>query len=176
MGPHYEQGMVLVVLALGNLPAVIMLPATSILAGMNLHGRPGLVYLAASIIAVALGVLVVGPLGWGLVCAALAVTVPILITSVVYVPAYACRHLGVPLRRYLRESLLAPVLCSVPFTLAMLACRIMLADSALVAIACGMGVGGLLVAPLYWKYALPSSLKSSLRRAPALILGFWTSK
>ena len=98
------------VLALGNLPAVILLPALSILQGMNLHGRPGVAYLTASIVSVGVGILAVGPLGWGLAGAALAVTMPILIASVFYVPAYACRHLGLSLRRYLRESLLAPVL------------------------------------------------------------------
>jgi len=164
MGPRYEQGTVLLVLALGNLPAVILLPVLSILQGMNLHGRPGLAYLAASIVAIALGVLAVGLLGWGLLGAALAVTVPILVASVVYVPAYACRHLGLRLGRYLRESLLAPVLCALPFTAALLACRLTLADSPLVSLACGLLAGGAMLAPLYWRYAMPLSIKERLIR------------
>jgi O-antigen/teichoic acid export membrane protein len=164
MGPHYEQGTVLLILALGNLPAIIQLPAMSILLGMNLHGRPGVAYLVASIAAVGMGVLAVGPLGWGLVGAAISVTVPILVANIVYVPVYASRHLGVPLRRYLREALLAPVLCSIPFALAMLACRIMLADSALVSLGCGLLAGGAVIAPLYWRYAMPLSIKERLTR------------
>jgi O-antigen/teichoic acid export membrane protein len=169
MGPRYEQGLVLAILALGNLPFFIQMPTMSILTGMALHGRPGVAYLVASIAAAGMGALALGVMGWGLPGAAVSVTLPMVIASGGYVPVYACRHIGLPLRRYLLESMLTPVLCAIPFAGVLLACRIAFSNSPLMSVACGTAAGGAVLLPLYWRYAMPSSIKQRLvrNRAPS---------
>jgi O-antigen/teichoic acid export membrane protein len=93
MGPGYDVGIVLSILALGQLPSATQQPARSILVGMNAHGRTAVAGLGAAIVAVALSFVALGPLGLGLPGAAFAVAVvPTLLTG--YYLGVACRCVG----------------------------------------------------------------------------------
>jgi hypothetical protein len=98
----------------------------------------------------------------GLLGAALAVTLPLTLANAVYVPAYACRRLGVSFGQYVRGVLLGPALCAVPFAAVLIGFRLTLADNPLLSLVCALAAGGPLLAVLYWRYALPQSLKRSV--------------
>ena len=50
-----------------------------------------------------------------------------------------------------------------PFTAALLTCRLALAGSPLVSLVCGLLAGGAVLGVVYWYYALPASLKEKFR-------------
>jgi len=164
MGANYEQDAVLAILAIGHFAVMFQRPAFNIVVGLNLHGRPGLVNLAAATLSAALMAAALGWLRAGLEGVALALVVPLTLANGIYIPMYTCRRLGLPFGRYVFQSLKGPILCAVPFGACLLAARIAFADRAGVALAVGVGTGGLVLAPLYWRYALPPRLKEKLRK------------
>jgi O-antigen/teichoic acid export membrane protein len=158
MGSRYGPGLLVVILAVGHLTDMVSQPAVSILTGMNRHGRVGLVSLASAVSSAILGFLALAVLGWGLVGAALALTLPLTVTSGVWIPLHFCRVLGVPLRRLL-GACLAPVLWSLPLASCLLAARVFLGHSPLLALALGMGTGGVVMGVAYWRHVVPHRLR-----------------
>lgn len=172
MGPRYEQGAVLAILALGHVFALTQQPVQNVLVGMDLHGRPGLARLVAALASAGLGALVLGPLGMGLAGAALAVAVPLTAVKAVYVPIYACRRLGIPLGRYFRETLGEPLRLVLPFALFLAAGRIAFLDRPLMAVLVGGTAGGAALGALYWRHVLPPEIRARARaRFPRPIPG-----
>ena len=169
MGERYSLGLLLAVLAVGWLPSAIQESVLSVLWGMNAHGRAGVAKLTAALCAIGLLVFVLGVLRWDLCGAALAIALPLVIADGVYIPWYACRLLGVSIGQYIREALLGPVACAVPFALALVGARVVFADRPLVALACGSLAGGAILALLYWRYALPHGIRKDLTRRFALL-------
>ena len=161
MGPKYAQGMLLAVLAVGNFAFLAQLPMVSILAGMNAHGRPGVANLIASICAVAGAVMVLGG-GGGLVAVAIAIVVPHTIANGLYVPAYACKKLAIPLGDTIAKILTGPVLCAIPFAICLIAARLALSNNPGAGLLWGIGSGGIILAGLYWRFVLPQSLKQKV--------------
>jgi O-antigen/teichoic acid export membrane protein len=162
MGPRYDQGVVLAILALASAPALTLRPAVSILTGLNLHGFIAFASLGAAIIGVALSVLNVAVLGLGLPGAAMAFAVPTLTVRGIVVPIYVSRRLGITLRVLAREGYARPIACCIPFAIVLLACRVLLANRPLAALLAGGLLGGLVLAPLYWKFLLPSQVRRLL--------------
>ena len=76
----------IMILAIGYASFIIQTPTLSILAGLNIHGQPGLVNLAVSICAAAAVALTLGPLKSGLAGMAVAATFPLAITYALYLP------------------------------------------------------------------------------------------
>ena len=162
MGPRYGDGILIAVLAIGCTGLIIQLPAMGILGGMNRHGRPGLANLVGSICAALSVALVAGPMRLGLVWVAVAATFPLFIVFVIYVPIYACRQVGVPLGRYVREAFVGPVLCMVPFAVCLMSSRLLFRGNAALIVLGGCPAGLVVLVPLYWRWVLPESLKKSV--------------
>ena len=162
MGPRYEHGLLLALLAGGYLATILLRPAQNILIGMNAHGRPGAASLLAAGVAVGLAYVALGPLDMGLVGAALAVGIPLTLVDGVYVPLLACRRLGLGVGSFVVQVLREPLVCIVPYTACLLAARLALWQRPLLGLGCGLAVGSAVLAPLYWRYALPPSLKKSI--------------
>ena len=160
MGPRYQNRAVLAILALGFLPTIAHMPALSILAGMNAHGRPGIAYLAAAVLAVGLTVVALGPLDLALAGAAAAVAIPLALANGIYLPVYACRRVGLPLGRYARKALRGPLSCALPFSLCLFGARGLLPDNPQAAAAWGCTLGFLVLAALYWVYVLPERIRA----------------
>jgi O-antigen/teichoic acid export membrane protein len=158
MGSRYEPGLLIVILAVGHLTDMVTQPAVSILTGMNRHGRVGLVNLASAASSAILGFLALRVLDWGLLGAALALTLPLTVASGVWLPLHFCRVLGVPLRRLLGVCL-APVLWSMPMASCLLAARVLLGHSPLLALVLGTGTGGAVIAVAYWRHVVPRRLR-----------------
>lgn len=154
MGPRYDQGLVMAVLALGMLPSLTQRPVTGVLMGLNLHGFVARMNVLAAVLGIALSVINVKVLGLGLVGAALAISGPTALTTGFLMPAYVCRRLGIQPSEFLRQGLLVPLACAVPFSMALLASRLAFGGQPLLALLCGAFVGGLVLAPLYWRFLL----------------------
>jgi O-antigen/teichoic acid export membrane protein len=162
MGPRYDNGWLIAILAAGYASFIIQSPTLSILAGMNLHGSPGLVNFAGSVCTALAVALVIGPLKLGLPWVAVAATFPLSIAYAVYVPLYTCRRLNIPIRRYLRKAIVNPIFSLAPFAVCLLAVRLFWPGKALSAlIVAGVG-GGALLGWIYWRNVLPNSLKLSV--------------
>jgi O-antigen/teichoic acid export membrane protein len=166
MGPHYEEGAVLALLAAGHLLLVGQQPVLTILTGLDLHGRAGLVTLAAALVGVGFSVVGIAWLGWDLTGAAIAVGLPLTVGSGIVVPLYACARLHVPVRDYLRVAFLGPALSCLPFAAVLLVVRALLAARPLAALAAGGALGVLLLGPIYWRQVLPASMRDLLVGRP----------
>jgi O-antigen/teichoic acid export membrane protein len=161
MGPAFDQGPLLAVLAVGQMLAMPQEPVRSILAGLNLHGRIAWVIATASASGLAFAVIALGPLAGHLMAAALAVTLPSIILGI-YVPIYACRMLEVPLRRYLWRAFGGPILCTLPFAACLVGARLLFPTDPLKALASGVGLGAVVLAPLYWRFAAPPGVRTHI--------------
>jgi O-antigen/teichoic acid export membrane protein len=164
MGPDYADGALVAVVTLGNLTMFTFMPAMSILAGLNAHGRPGMVHLLAAVASVGLAVLALGPLKMGLVGVALAVGLPLTASYGVYVTAYACRRLDIPWRTFLAGSFAIPLACTAPFAFCLAAFRLAMPDQPIRSLWLGLGVGGVLLAATYWRYVVPRRLRNRFLR------------
>lgn len=171
MGKSYDVG-VLGILAVGFLPFIAMLPTWTILKGINAHGRFGFAYLISAAITVVLTALFLGPLKLGLIAVAWAMAAPVGLINALFVPFYASRQLGIPLGKFLRQSARGPVLCSVPYLCCLLAGRWAFPDAQVAALTLGLSAGGAVLLPLYWRYALPVTLKSRLLRPFQTLVAF----
>ncbi len=172
MGPAYgAKSSVLAILAVGHLSLMIERPARNVLSGLNAHGRPAIAGAISTLCVLPMLVVALKYLGWGLNGAALMVTASVTAVYGIYVPICACRQTKLSLRRYVRQSLAGPVLCAIPYALCLLLIDRFLADRPATAILAA-GAGGVVVlAPLYWRQALPPSLKRQLSERFLLKLG-----
>jgi len=162
MGSRYASSLVPAILAIGYLASMAQMPVYTILAGLNAHGRAGFALFVASIGSVVLMVVGLGYLKWGLVGAAIASTLPLMIVNIVYLPAFACRKLGMSVAQYVLEALARPVLCSLPFLFCLIAARVLLARQPIPAFLLGVAAGTAVLLPIYWRFAISASLKSGI--------------
>jgi O-antigen/teichoic acid export membrane protein len=178
MGEHYarhnEGGLILAIMAVGNLMTISQLPVLSILQGMDAHGRPGLSKLLASAASVGLAVLMLWRWDMGLLGAAVAVTLPMAIADGLYVPWHACRELGLSFATYLYEAWRGPVLAAIPFAAALVAGRFLMPSITLIWLAVSVAPAGVLLALTYWKFVLPASSKLQARTKLASLWGVKT--
>jgi O-antigen/teichoic acid export membrane protein len=151
-----------VLMAVRSLLTIVFQPALNILAGMDAHGRPGLVQFGAGVCTAGLALVVLGAFDWGLVGVAAASTVPLSLALGVYLPVYVCRCVEMSVREYLYEALRTPVLCAIPFALVLAGARALFAENPLVALFGGVATGGLVLAVLYWRFLVPDAAKAHL--------------
>jgi O-antigen/teichoic acid export membrane protein len=161
MGPRYDGGWVLPILALGMLLPLIVRPAQHVLIGLNMHGRVGIASLIVAIVSTAAAYSMIGRMEMGLVGAALAISVPLSIGNGVFVCLYACRKLDISLRDYVK-ALRTPLGCGVPFAFALVATRWTSDFGPITTLTIGTAIGAAILGPCYWAYALPTHLKRQL--------------
>jgi len=159
MGPRYGNGLLPAILALGYLAATVQIPVLSILAGLNAHGRAGIAQLIVSVCSVGLSILALSYLKWGTAGAAVAVTLPLTVMNIFYLPLLICRRVGLNVWRYYWSIVSAPVIHVLPFAVCLLIARLVLNAEPLKALAWGAGVGGIILSVLYWGYVLPERIK-----------------
>ena len=164
MGENYDQSLVLAIMVVGNFGLLSQVGTQAVLMGLNAHGRPGLVNLLAAGCSVGFTVLALGVFKAGLPGAAMAVAIPLLIANGVYIPWYACRKLNLPVWQYLRATWDKPVLCAIPHAAVMLAARLTLNTQPLLCLVVGGFGGGLVMFILYYRYALPDSLRERVQK------------
>ncbi len=171
MGPRYEHGVVLAILALGSCLAISQRPAMTILTGLNLHGRMGVANLVLALLGLVFSAAALGVWGWGLPGAALGLVLPRLVGRGLLIPAFACRRLGVPLALYTYRVAVAPAVYVLPFALALAVVRVLLGEQPLAALVCSTVAGGLALAPVYWFRVLSPDQRRSVGAITARYLG-----
>jgi hypothetical protein len=132
----------------------------AVLIGLNLHGFLARLSVFLGAFGVGLSVLNLKILDLGLPGAAIALTAPVFLSKGFIVPRYICRRVGLTMSEYFRGAFGLPLACCVPFGLALLANRIVFSDRPLLALLCGSLSGGLVLAPLYWKFLAPDQVRT----------------
>ncbi|MDI6447841.1 lipopolysaccharide biosynthesis protein [Anaerobaca lacustris] len=164
MGRDYANGTLVALVALGNFAMFTFMPAMSLLTGMNAHGRPGMVHLAAAVCSVGLVFMALGPLKLGLEGVALAVGLPLTVAYGGYVVVHTCKHVDMPWIAFLRRALGTPILCSAPLAACLIVFRVLMAAQPLRALWLGSLTGGVLLTMAYWRYVLPDRVKVRMLR------------
>jgi hypothetical protein len=116
-----------------------------------------------SAMGLALGALALGPLGWGLTGAAAAVAIPLTLGKGVLTAVFACRALHVAAGEYMRRAFIGPLACTAPFVAALLVGR-SLGHTPAQSLIAALLTGGAVLLPLYWRVALPLSIKTRIKR------------
>lgn len=172
MGPRYANALIPTILAAGSLAQLGQIPIFNVLAGMNAHGRLGIAEFITSLCSVGLVVLVLGFLRWGLAGAAVAVTLPLTIMNIVYLPLLICRRLELDVRQYFLSVTVKPAVHVLPFAICLVVARIVFRTEPLAGLAWGGGTGSIVLVVLYWKYVLPKSICTKLKvKSKALLQG-----
>ncbi|NLE28065.1 MAG: oligosaccharide flippase family protein [Phycisphaerae bacterium] len=169
MGPKYNKGIVLVILALGHLLPMIQQPAWTILSGMNAHGRIGVANLIAAMVSMGLAIVALGVLKWGLIGAALAIVLPLSVIYGFYIPIYTCHCLNLSLKKYILGSVYRPLIMVLPFAACLGITRIIFHAAPFVALLTGAISGALVLGLLYWRYVIPDEIKNRILRSRSRI-------
>jgi O-antigen/teichoic acid export membrane protein len=106
---------------------IVLIPSTlyqaqstsnRILFGMSLHKSLAYVVLMEGIANVILSIVLVRPLG--IVGDAIGTAIPLLCTSLLFLPRHMCRQLGIPVRKFLVEAYFYPVILCIPMILVLM--------------------------------------------------------
>ncbi len=170
MGPRYGAGTLMALIAVGNFLPLTQRPSNHVLIGLNRHGRVGWASLAVACVGVVAAVLALGPFHGGLIAAALSLVIPYSIGNGLFVMIYACRCVGVPFTRYLRQVFLPPVLWGIPLAAWLLTDRMIFAHSPALGLAVGLAGSVALMLPIYWFAVLPQSVRDQVQRKISRVL------
>ncbi len=165
MGPRYANGLVPAILAAGYLPVLVQLPGLYTLIGLNAHGRAGAARLVASLCSVGLNVLVLAYFQWGLVGAAMAVSLPLMILNVIDIPLLICRRVSLDVRQYFLLVTARPMLHVFPLVICLVGARLVFHHNPMSGLAVGGAMGAAVLSVVYWCYVLPNQVKGRVRHA-----------
>ncbi len=116
VGPRYVSSYVVLLILL--IPSTLyMAQSTSnrILFGMSLHKSLAYVVLMEGIANLILSIALVRPLG--IVGDAIGTAIPLLCTALFFLPRHLCRHLDIPVRKFIVEAYAYPIVLCVPLGL-----------------------------------------------------------
>lgn len=162
MGRRYANSFIPAILVVGYLTTMVQLPVLNILAGLNAHGRAGMAQFVASVCSTGLTVLALGYFRGGVVSVAVAVTLPLTIMNLAYLPSLICRRVELDLSQYFISVTVGPVVHVLPFAVCLVVARIVFYTEPLMGLLCGGAVGGTFMAVLYWRYVLPDRIKTRM--------------
>ena len=163
MGPNYAAPTVLTILAAGHILSLAQPSVFSVLMGMGCHGLPAVLELGVTICSIIAGYLVLAVFDGGMESAAYTVAIPLTIGSGLILPLYACRLLGMNPVKYAMQVLPGPLLAVLPFAACLVIARLVW-PTPLVALGAGAGGGGIVIALIYWRWVVPSGVKSRMYR------------
>lgn len=172
MGPRYENNIVLAILALGYFLPLSQRPSVTILVGMNLHGRVGLINIVLALCGIGIGTYLVGTLGWGLVGAALSIAIPLTLGNGVILSIYACRCLEIRFTEYIRQTYVGLIACSIPYALSLVAVRHFFGDRPLAALVLGIVMTIVVLGPFYWRFVVPEKKRERVKGYMLYKMGF----
>jgi O-antigen/teichoic acid export membrane protein len=116
VGPRYVSSyIVLLILLIPSALYESQSTSTRILFGMSLHKTLAYIVLMEGVANVILSIALVRPLG--IVGDALGTAIPMLCTSLFFLPRHMCRQLGIPVRKFLVEAYFYPGLLCLPMIL-----------------------------------------------------------
>jgi len=159
MGRRYANGFLPAILAVGYLATLVQVPALTVLAGLNAHGRAGIAQFIASVCSAGLTILGLWYLKLGIVETAVAVTLPLTVMNVIYLPYLICRRVNLDVRQYFLSVTAGPLVHVLPFAICLVVARLIFQTQPLLGLVLGGSVGGAILAILYWRYVLPDRIK-----------------
>ena len=112
---------VLVVLAVPMMFTLAQGASTRILYGMAKHRPLAIVTLMESVANLILSIVLIRP--FGIVGDAFGTAIPLMLTSILFMPRHMCRLMGVRIGTYLREAYTLPVLLTLPLAATLLLVR-----------------------------------------------------
>jgi O-antigen/teichoic acid export membrane protein len=163
MGPDFANWALVAVMSVGFLGTCIQTPILYMLEGLNAHGKAGLGQFIGSALSAAAVFVSLKFFHQGLVGAAVAVTVPLLIVNVLYLPMLLCRRLGQGLGTFYRQVSVGPIMTVLPFAVCLVVGR-MLFDTYPIAGLAVAAAGCAVLGVFYWRRVLPHTLKAGLER------------
>jgi O-antigen/teichoic acid export membrane protein len=113
VGPRYVSSYIVLLILL--IPATLynaQSTSNRILFGMSMHKSLAIVALMEGVSNVVLSVVLVRPMG--IVGDAIGTAIPLLCTALFFLPRHLCRHLEVPLRRFIPEAYFYPAIFCLP--------------------------------------------------------------
>ena len=78
-----------------------------------------------------------------------------------YIPYYAHKNLGMPLQKYVHESIVKPFILLSPYLAVLVAIRFFM-ERPVIELLNGMVVSVVMLPPLYWRFVLTKSFKRKL--------------
>lgn len=160
----YADTDVLMILVLGYFPLFAQQATFHVLLGLASHGLAGTASFVGALLSLVLTLLFVGVFHWGISGAAAATAIPVALVNVFVLPYAGCRAVGVPLRRYVSESIRGPIVLTLPFAGVLAASRIFVGGKPWQTLLAGLGVGVPMLLVMYWRSVLPAHIKDRLLR------------
>jgi O-antigen/teichoic acid export membrane protein len=170
MGGSYADASLMVLLTLGFMAEIVYQPLNNLVLGLNLHGRPGFVSLLAAALAAVFTYFALAS-GGGMKAVAVAIGLPWSIANGIYVPYYACRRLHISLVSFFKDVWTVPLLCAIPFALALATGQYLFPLQPIWAMASGGCAGALILLVLYWLWIMPEGPKVRVRQMLGFPLG-----
>jgi O-antigen/teichoic acid export membrane protein len=119
VGPRYVSSYtVLLILLIPSTLYMAQSTSNRILFGMSLHKSLAYVVLMEGIANVILSIALIRPLG--IVGDAIGTAIPLLCTSVFFLPRHLCRHLNIPVRQFIVDAYFYPLVLCLPMTVVLL--------------------------------------------------------
>jgi O-antigen/teichoic acid export membrane protein len=155
MGSNYIEEPTLAILAIGTLAQMTSGPISSVLMGMNAHGRIGIAQLAAAATVVPLGAALVVIFQLGLPGVAAATALPMVVVNFGYVTHRAAGLLSISPCKLLGAIYGRPLACVAPYALSLVSLRVAVPERP-VLILIGAAIASLTVLlPVYLVCVLP---------------------
>jgi O-antigen/teichoic acid export membrane protein len=149
MGPEYaETALLLTIMAIPQFVAMPQRVASSILFGIGKHKWLCVVALVESLVNVLLSIFLVKR--YGLIGAAVGLSIPVLVSNSLFHPIYTCRVIRYPLTRYLWKGMLGPSLSVIPAVIYLLLSRGVRHSNWFTFAAEGALIGVLFLVPAWW--------------------------
>jgi O-antigen/teichoic acid export membrane protein len=162
MGSNYADGTLILLLVLAHFFSIVYAPLYSILCGLNLHGRVGVVVFLGAVLGAAITLAWLSN-GGRLHDVAFCFGVPWAFVNGVYLPVCACSRLRIPLGEFLRGVWTRPLMACFPFATWLVLVRSLDFGSRFQTLAIASSVGGLLLCATYWRFGFTPELKLSIR-------------
>lgn len=141
VGGRYESSYVILVILL--IPSILLGIQTSsrqLLYGMGRHQALAVVNVLEGVVNLVLSILLIRY--WGIVGDALGTALPLMCTTLFFWPRYMCRLLGVPLKDFLKDAYLLPLVLSAPLVAVLLVLQHVFHAHNYVELALQLGAGG----------------------------------
>lgn len=164
MGPGYAELSILPILAVGHLFAQSQAGTFYILMGTNRHGMASLTILACSMLSLLATIFLVKYYRLGLFGVGLSVSLAVALPYLTIIPFLAARTISTPFLRYLITTTTKPFLLCLPTAFCLIAARQWAGPNDYQILGSGLGAGGLILAFMYWRWALPSTMKKTIMK------------
>ncbi len=171
MGGKFANGRLIAVLAIGQVAVFAQRGAYHVLMGMAHHGWPAFAEFVASLVGIAMTVMLVGYLDMGLIGAALGLVVPMALVNLFVTPVYACRVLGASPLGFWYGAAAKPVLLAIPFGVVLALTRVLVTGGPALTVVVGVASASAVYAVLLWRFAVTPAQRTSIVRRLSRLRG-----